>query len=103
METVREYRNRYPDAALFLLIGQDNVSSLPSWRESGTLLQMVELAIMTRDSETTGNSGRRVETRRIDISSTEVRERVNKGLSIAGFVPDRVAKYIESHGLYKTE
>ena len=102
VETVRVYRNRYPDAALFLLIGQDVVGSLPSWRDSESLLGMVELVVLTRDSATTSGPGRRVETRRIDVSSTEVRERISKGLRITGFVPDRVAEYIESHGLYKT-
>jgi nicotinate-nucleotide adenylyltransferase len=42
-----------------------------------------------------------VPTRRIDVSSTEIRGRVRSGRSIHGFVTDAVAEYIGSHGLYR--
>jgi len=42
-----------------------------------------------------------VPTRRIDISSTEIRDRVRSGKPIHGFVTDAVAAYIGSHGLYR--
>jgi nicotinate-nucleotide adenylyltransferase len=44
---------------------------------------------------------RRLPTRRIDISSTEIRERVRAGKSIRGFVTDGVAAYIGRAGLYR--
>jgi nicotinate-nucleotide adenylyltransferase len=40
-------------------------------------------------------------TRRIDISSTEIRRRVREGKSIRGFVPDSVAEFIASERLYR--
>lgn len=40
-------------------------------------------------------------TRRIDVSSTEVRERARLGKPIRGFVPDAVARFIETNGLYR--
>jgi nicotinate-nucleotide adenylyltransferase len=40
-------------------------------------------------------------TRRVDISSTEVRRRVKEGKSIRGFVPDAVADYIAAERLYR--
>ena len=40
-------------------------------------------------------------TRRVEVSSTEVRARVRAGLSIRGFVPDAVAAYIGAAGLYR--
>jgi nicotinate-nucleotide adenylyltransferase len=42
-------------------------------------------------------------TRRVDVSSTEVRARVRAGLSIRGFVPDAVRAYIERTGLYRED
>jgi nicotinate-nucleotide adenylyltransferase len=42
-----------------------------------------------------------IATRRIDVSSTEVRERVRLGKPIRGFVPDAVARFIETNGLYR--
>jgi len=40
------------------------------------------------------------ETCRVDVSSTQIRHRIGKGLSIDGLVPERVKKYIERKGLY---
>jgi nicotinate-nucleotide adenylyltransferase len=42
----------------------------------------------------------RIVTRRIDISSTEIRERVRAGKRIHGFVTEAVAGFIEATGLY---
>jgi nicotinate-nucleotide adenylyltransferase len=40
-------------------------------------------------------------TRRIDISSTDIRERVHAGRSIRGFVPAAVADFITAERLYR--
>jgi len=37
----------------------------------------------------------------IDISSSEIRERVRRGVEVHGLVPAPVARYIELHHLYK--
>jgi len=42
-----------------------------------------------------------IASRRIDVSSTEIRGRVAAGRSLRGFVPDSVAAYIAAHGLYR--
>jgi len=36
----------------------------------------------------------------VDISSTDIRERLRKGLPITNFVPDAVERYIREQGLY---
>jgi nicotinate-nucleotide adenylyltransferase len=46
---------------------------------------------------------RHLATRQVDVSSTEIRERVREGRSIRGFVTDAVADYIASTGLYIRE
>jgi nicotinate-nucleotide adenylyltransferase len=42
-----------------------------------------------------------LQTRRVDVSSTEVRARLAAGRSIRGFVPEGVADLIRSAGLYR--
>jgi nicotinate-nucleotide adenylyltransferase len=44
---------------------------------------------------------RQLRTRRVDVSSTEIRSRVRAGQSIHGFVPPAVAEYIATTGLYR--
>lgn len=124
VDTVDHYRARFPAAVIHLLIGEDVVATLPQWRNPARLLAMVELVVLTRasaplvdlpsappsdplgwsDASLAGvASARRLATRRVDVSSTEIRERVRLGLSIKGFVPDTVAHYIASTALYSGE
>lgn len=129
VETLRGFRERFPSADRYFLVGADVLSSFAEWREPNEVLALATLAVLTRRDErestpvATGDRGpagggeaavaraslaselskRRVvvPTRRIDVSSTEIRDRVRRGRSIHGFVTDAVAEYISSHGLYR--
>lgn len=109
VDTVEDVRRRWPDAHLHLLIGSDVVPTLPRWKEPERLLGLVRLVVLHRETDGTtaphreihgGGQAEWLTTRRVDVSSTEVRARVRDGRDIRGFVPDAVAAYIASTGLY---
>lgn len=112
VDTVEILQRREPSAVLHLLIGQDAFETLPRWREPERLRSMVRLVVLRRGNaaepvptsaeqyRATNGSLEYLATRRVDVSSTEIRERVRAGHSIRGFVTDAVAEYIESTGLY---
>jgi nicotinate-nucleotide adenylyltransferase len=108
VDTVEDVQRRWPAAHLHLLIGRDVVPTLPRWKDIDRLLGMVRLVVLYRDTggavpaqeEIGGQMVQVLATRRIDVSSTEIRARVRDGRSIRGFVPDAVATYIASTGLY---
>ena len=112
VDTVETLQRREPTAELHLLIGEDVLATLPRWREPERLRSMVRLVILRRDTAVdpvAASAGRHDEpglpvqhlaTRRVDVSSTEIRARVRAGRSIRGFVTDAVAEYIASTGLY---
>jgi nicotinate-nucleotide adenylyltransferase len=126
VDTLREFGRRYPSAERYFLVGADVLGTFAQWREPQTVLELATLAVLTRRAEGGDGAlaqppvaGRRgtgvtsaldeaiahrstlVPTRRIDVSSTEIRDRVRAGRSIHGFVTDAVAEYIGSHGLYR--
>ena len=109
VDTLRDFARRFPSADRFFLVGADVLSSFAQWRDPQGVLELATLAVVTRspDSdvmEMDEELARRVTpvpTRRVDVSSTEIRDRVRSGLSIHGFVTDAVAEYISSHGLYR--
>jgi nicotinate-nucleotide adenylyltransferase len=91
VDTVEAVRRRWPLAHLHRLLG------------------MVRLVVLHRDTagavpleqEIHGaQSVRWLSTRRVDVSSTEIRARVRDGRSLKGFVPESVATYIASTRLY---
>ncbi|MBL0940812.1 MAG: nicotinate (nicotinamide) nucleotide adenylyltransferase [Gemmatimonadaceae bacterium] len=112
VDTVADVRRRWPDAHLHLLVGRDVVPTLPRWKDIDRLLGQVTLVVMDRDGEGAaatasdrevvhgGVVAERLATRRVDVSSTEIRTRIRQGRSIRGFVTDAVATYIASTGLY---
>lgn len=108
VDTVADVRRRWPDAHLHLLVGRDVVPTLPRWKDIGRLLNQVTLVVMDRDGGSVdehevvhgGVRAQRLATRRVDVSSTEIRTRIRQGRSIRGFVTDAVATYIASTGLY---
>ena len=113
VDTLKEFSGRFPSSEIFFLVGADVLSSFAQWRDPHTILELATLAVMRRaDSgdvegtvtEMDAELARRaafIPTRRIDVSSTEIRDRVRSGRSIHGFVTDAVAEYIGSHGLYR--
>jgi len=113
VDTVESLRRRWPSATLHLLVGDDVVSTLPRWRDVTRLLSMVQLVVLHRALRSDdvaaltvpldrvgATTARRLATRRVDVSSTEIRARVRDGRAIRGFVSDAVETYIATTGLY---
>lgn len=103
VDTLAAFAERYPEAQRFFLVGTDVLASFGQWREPDRVLRLATLAVMQRAGESgpIPATAVRVETRRVDVSSTEIRERVRTGHAIRGFVPEAVAAYIAAHRLYR--
>ena len=109
VDTLGTYAARWPDAELFWLVGADVMRTFAKWRSPERITALATLVVMVRAGDTAdlaalpaaGKRPQALETRRIDISSTEVRQRVREGKSIRGFVPDAVAAFIAAERLYQ--
>ena len=90
---------------LFFLVGADVLASFDRWREPARVLELATLVVLRRDADRVelppGVRARVLDTRRVDISSTEVRGRLRAGRSIRGFVPEPVEAYLSTTGLYR--
>ncbi|HXE57688.1 MAG TPA: nicotinate-nucleotide adenylyltransferase [Gemmatimonadales bacterium] len=104
VDTLRALRAREPGAAFALLVGADAAQELPQWREAETLHRLATLVLVARPGVVLPRlpwAVRSVTVPAIEISATEVRQRVRAGLPIRYWVPDAVAAYIASEGLYR--
>lgn len=109
IDTLAHFAELHPAAERYLLLGADVLASFGQWREPERVLQLARLVLLERQSDVRvatpdmrmGADVIRLPTRRIDISSTEIRERVRTGRTIRGFVTEAVAAYIERAGLYR--
>ena len=104
-------KHRFADA--IFLIGADEFAAFPTWKEPDEVLRLARLGVATRPGyphealETVLAKLERpervefFEIPAIDVSSSEIRRRVQEGETIAGMVPEAVAGEIESTGLYR--
>ncbi|HTC24129.1 MAG TPA: nicotinate-nucleotide adenylyltransferase [Gemmatimonadales bacterium] len=103
VDTLRELRAREPDVELVLLVGADAAGELSSWREAAEIPRLARVAAFARPGTPLPRNPaiwQTVAVPAIDISATEVRDRVRAGRSIRWLVPDAVARYVVSERLY---
>ncbi len=107
VDTLKTFAQRFPDAERFFLVGEDAMTAFGEWRAPEQIVKLARLAILRRPGATVGPAVIAPEgtialaTRLVDVSSTEIRQRVRAGRSIRGFVPESVAKFIETERLYR--
>jgi nicotinate-nucleotide adenylyltransferase len=87
INTVREFRSEYPDAELYYFIGDDNLRELHTWKDIDELRHLVRFVVFARIGVAIPPEFIVVR-RQVAISSTEVRERLERGASIRYLVPD---------------
>ena len=105
VDTLATYRQQPGVSELFFLVGADVLASFDRWREPDRVLELATLVVLRRDADRVelppGLRARVLDTRRIDISSTEIRARLRAGRSIRGFVPEPVEAHLSTTGLYR--
>jgi nicotinate-nucleotide adenylyltransferase len=101
IDTVLQVRERDPKAELFWLIGADNVGGLKKWYRFEALEKLVQFVVLDRGRGPKTAHNYPVVQRNIDISSTEIRNRVASGRSIRYLVPQAVEEIIRREKLYR--
>jgi nicotinate-nucleotide adenylyltransferase len=101
VDTLREMARRAPGDERVLLMGADVAWTVPRWREPEAVRALAEVVVLRRGGEPAPEGFRLIPSRRVEVSSTEIRTRVRAGRSIRGFVPDAVRAFIERTGLYR--
>jgi nicotinate-nucleotide adenylyltransferase len=100
----------------YFILGWDNLSKIPRWKEPAKMVEMCFLVAVPRPGYDRPNV-KKLEAKipgiakkiilmdkpRVDISATDIRNKVAQGLSINGLVPEAVAQYIKEKGLYRKQ
>jgi nicotinate-nucleotide adenylyltransferase len=103
VDTLEELQRREPGAEFILLLGADAALELPTWHRASRIAELARIAIFARPGTvlpSTTQLSVTIEVPAIDISATQIRDRVRQGRSVQYWVPDRVAEYISAHRLY---
>jgi nicotinate-nucleotide adenylyltransferase len=107
IDTVRQLKESYPGAELIVVVGSDVVPGLTTWREEPALRDEVTLAVVGRPGvppavPPPGWRAVTVPVAPFDVSSTDLRRRLEAGGAVEGLVPEAVVRCIRQRGLYAT-
>jgi nicotinate-nucleotide adenylyltransferase len=94
-----------PGRELFLILGADAVANMSTWKRLDDTRTLATVVVIERDGEHAEppGDGWRVEhlpIPRLDVSSTDIRDRLADGRPIDGLVPSVVVRGIRERGLY---
>lgn len=130
LDTLRQIKSTHPDTDLYFLIGADAFFHIHTWHNPMEVFGLTNFVIMDRpgtprgnileylrrnlDSSFTpadgawvrgpeGNGAMRLQTRLMDISSSDIKLRVAAGYSITYLVPTSIEDYIKRMKLYQNE
>ncbi len=103
--TLQSMSREYPDREFTLLIGGDNWTTFRHWYHADDILSHYSLAVYPRkdnpiDAATLPHNVQLINAELLNISSTEVRQRIANRQDISHLVPPRVAELITTHHLY---
>ena len=107
---LEHFKREFPNDELYLLIGGDSLTDFTTWRNYRKLLEMAGICVALRPGWDVSNVDAEVldhvkiiDCPLVDISATEIRNRVSRGESIDGLVPQAIEDYIIRNRLYRSD
>lgn len=115
-ESLRYFNNKYREASLYFILGEDSLYNLESWMKPEDIMKSATLLVARRNN---GNDIARLEnqinnltvkysakikliSKKVEyISSTVIRQRLSQGLDCSRFLPEKAENYIKSKGFYR--
>ena len=110
IDTVKDLKKIYKNHELYFIVGTDLLFEIEKWKDFKDLFKIIKFLLFKRpgyeDKEIEEKIGQlkedyniefqKLDSPLIDISSTEIRSRIKRGLSIKYLVPEKVEKYLET-------
>lgn len=112
VHTLEYLKDKYPSDELFFIIGEDSLADLSKWYMPEKITEMSALLVFPRKSKTTllgtlkemrkkyGKNIFPIDAPVMEISSTEIRQRIRDTKTVRYMLPDKVIGYIEENNLY---
>lgn len=115
VDTISEIKRINPGLTIYFVMGADEIQSIETWRQPERLLKLCSIIAVTRPGFDTAHIKQIIgrvkekygceiyflEVPSLDISSTDLRERIKEGRAVRYLMPHEAEKYIDEHDLYK--
>lgn len=114
-QTLKEFHELYPEDEFYFILGADSLFAIETWRYFREIFPLCTILAAMRDDKDVADMQKQItylnenyqasilllRAPLLEISSTTIRERAEKGLTVHYMVPDAVADYIKTHCLYQ--
>jgi nicotinate-nucleotide adenylyltransferase len=103
IDTIKQLKREHPDSQLYLIIGEDNLQYIASWKQADEIFQCAQLVVAPRVKQTDKTVDPQIakalppsarvitlDLPHVNVSSSEIRKRLRAGESIAALVPPAV-------------
>lgn len=104
IDTIREFKKKYPKDELYFISGSDVLKYLEDWKDLSEILKIVKFVVATRPGyplEKIPSYISTVSIRAVDVSAFEIREAIKENKSFRYLVPEPVSGYITKKKLYR--
>lgn len=117
IDTVQIFKQHYPKAQLYWLMGMDSLMNLHKWKNWQTFVRQTKIVVANRTGDTLAKAPRELHAwlgealqsgnlvllnaDTVDISSSQIREQIAQGKNMLNWLPEKVADYIQQHDLYR--
>ena len=114
-KTLEQLKRKYPDDTLCFIVGADSLCEMEGWYHPGEIFSRAEIIAACRGGENRGDIERAAELYRekynatvrciampeVEISSSDIRQRLTDGRTVRYMLPERVIDYINKTGIYR--
>ena len=109
LEHFRQYE-KLTGSQLFYIIGSDNLIDFHKWKEPDRIMKLAQIVVLRRSADQAKKSDDiyaekviYLNSPLIDISSTEIREKIGQGSDVSDLIPFAVSIIIDNYGLYRNQ
>ena len=102
IHTLQKFKKyeKLPESEIYYIIGIDNLADFQMWKEPDKIMDLARIVVIRR-SVTNVQKVNFLESQIIDISSTEIRNKINLGIEVSDLLSPSVLKVINDYGLYR--
>ena len=109
IDTLTYLKEKYPDYSFALIMGEDNLDSLPKWKNSEKLIADYQIIVYPRTFEGEKKAHEYLQHENIslvnapiiELSATEIRKMIKEGKNVRPMLPPEVFEYLDGSNFYK--
>ena len=109
IDTLTYLKEKYPNYSFALIMGEDNLDSLPKWKNAEKLISDYQIIVYPRTFEGEKKDSEYLQHENISIvnapiielSATEIRNMIKEGKNVRPMLPPEVFEYLDGSSFYK--